>query len=236
MRNILKALLTNLADFVASDRADLLARQLTKAHDELADASAEVAALRSEMGALRADHERQRAAHMATLRQLSDRGPDSRESVTHGDWEWARRQLGAGNAVRNRIVEITPELGGWRVKPKSSSSSGGLFEPLLVGAQFLRTSGWELAQPQVGNDVIGARKAITEQVIEVISQRCEFGPGMLSTSDPLEKCGDSITRVEVVLALEDHFGIDIPDEELEGVATIGELVAVVHRIKAGAAS
>ena len=73
MRDILKALLTNLADFVASDRADLLARQLTKAHDELADARAEVAALRSEMGALRAEHERQRAAHMATLRQLSDR-------------------------------------------------------------------------------------------------------------------------------------------------------------------
>lgn len=117
MRKILKALLTNLADFVVSDKLDVLARELAVALDALQDARDQQAKLRAQLdeaertvSALRAEHERQRAAHMATLRQLSDRGSDSRESAAGGDWEWARRQLGVGNAVRNRFgVDIPDE-------------------------------------------------------------------------------------------------------------------------------
>ena len=34
---------------------------------------------------------------------------------------------------------------------------------------------------------------------------------------------DSLTLVEITMALEEHFGISIPDEEWEKVSTVGDL-------------
>ncbi len=47
---------------------------------------------------------------------------------------------------------------------------------------------------------------------------------------------DSLDLVEVVLALEEKFGIEIPDEEIAGVKTVGEaadLVLAKQGAKAG---
>ncbi len=40
---------------------------------------------------------------------------------------------------------------------------------------------------------------------------------------------DSLDLVEVVMSLEDRFGIAIPEEELDGVETIGQAVDAVQR-------
>ena len=39
---------------------------------------------------------------------------------------------------------------------------------------------------------------------------------------------DSLDLVEVVMSLEDRFGISIPEDELEGVETIGQAVDMVQ--------
>ena len=38
---------------------------------------------------------------------------------------------------------------------------------------------------------------------------------------------DSLGVVELLMALEDNFGVEIPDEEAENIATVGEAVDVV---------
>ena len=38
---------------------------------------------------------------------------------------------------------------------------------------------------------------------------------------------DSLGVVELLMALEDNFGVEIPDEEAEGIATVGQAVSVV---------
>ena len=38
---------------------------------------------------------------------------------------------------------------------------------------------------------------------------------------------DSLGVVELLMALEDNFGVEIPDEEAEGITTVGQAVTVV---------
>jgi len=38
---------------------------------------------------------------------------------------------------------------------------------------------------------------------------------------------DSLGVVELLMALEDNFGVEIPDEEAEGITTVGQAVSVV---------
>ncbi|HKE99668.1 MAG TPA: acyl carrier protein [Actinomycetes bacterium] len=45
---------------------------------------------------------------------------------------------------------------------------------------------------------------------------------------------DSLDLVEVVLALEERFGIEIPDEEIAGVKTVGEAADLVIAKQAAA--
>ncbi len=39
---------------------------------------------------------------------------------------------------------------------------------------------------------------------------------------------DSLGVVELLMALEDNFGVEIPDEEAENIATVGQAVDLVH--------
>ena len=43
---------------------------------------------------------------------------------------------------------------------------------------------------------------------------------------------DSLDVVEMVMALEDHFGIEIPDEDAEGIATVQDVVNYIAEKKA----
>lgn len=40
---------------------------------------------------------------------------------------------------------------------------------------------------------------------------------------------DSLDIVQILVALEDHFDIEIPDEDLEGISNMGDMVAYVER-------
>ena len=45
---------------------------------------------------------------------------------------------------------------------------------------------------------------------------------------------DSLDTVELVMALEEEFGAEIPDEEAEKLTTVGEAIAYIEKIKAKA--
>lgn len=42
---------------------------------------------------------------------------------------------------------------------------------------------------------------------------------------------DSLDAVEIVMAIEDEFGIEIPDEEAENFKNIGDIVDYVEKVK-----
>ena len=43
---------------------------------------------------------------------------------------------------------------------------------------------------------------------------------------------DSLDRLSVAMDVEDEFGVDLPDEALESVATVRELVALLDEVSA----
>ena len=43
---------------------------------------------------------------------------------------------------------------------------------------------------------------------------------------------DSLDVVELVMALEEKFEIEIPDEDAEKIATVGDVVAYIEKLKA----
>lgn len=46
---------------------------------------------------------------------------------------------------------------------------------------------------------------------------------------------DSLETVALVMDIEDEFGIEIPDEEMVDLGTVGETIAIVERLIGGAA-
>jgi acyl carrier protein len=40
---------------------------------------------------------------------------------------------------------------------------------------------------------------------------------------------DSLDEVEIVMACEEEFGIDIPDEDAQGIATVADMTAYLER-------
>lgn len=79
--------------------------------------------------------------------------------------------------------------------------------------------------------------AKTEEIFAAIKEHLE-GRGLASEkivieADLLRDLDlDSLDTMELTLGMEEHFGIEIPDDELEGLATIADAVRLVERKQA----
>lgn len=92
-----------LADYVASDRADLLTRQLTAALDEKRALLEALAQKEAALVTLRAEHERQRGAMLASYRDLSE--AQRLASARDCDWAWAQERLREGKVLTHPILQ-----------------------------------------------------------------------------------------------------------------------------------
>ena len=73
-----------------------------------------------------------------------------------------------------------------------------------------------------------------EKVISIVSEQLSIdNPDTItletSLTEDLE--ADSLDAVEVIMALEDEFGIEIPDEEAENFKTIGDICKFIENNK-----
>jgi acyl carrier protein len=78
-----------------------------------------------------------------------------------------------------------------------------------------------------------SEQEILDQVREALAQIKVPGAedaGMETTWQDLDV--DSLDLVEVVRILEDHYGIQIEDDKLEGVASVGDAVRLIQSIAA----
>lgn len=68
------------------------------------------------------------------------------------------------------------------------------------------------------------------KVQEIIADQLEIEPEKItmesSLVDDLE--ADSLDVIELVMAFEEEFGVKMPDEELENIKTVGDIVSALQ--------
>ena len=72
-----------------------------------------------------------------------------------------------------------------------------------------------------------------EKVREIIANQLSLDKEkLLETTNMAEELGaDSLDLVEILMSLEDEFGISIPDEEIPNIKTIKDLVEYIDNNK-----
>jgi acyl carrier protein len=69
--------------------------------------------------------------------------------------------------------------------------------------------------------------SIQDRVFNLVAEECDVPRESLDRATTFPELGDSLTRVEAVMEIEDAFEIALPDDDIENVRTLGELVDVV---------
>jgi acyl carrier protein len=74
---------------------------------------------------------------------------------------------------------------------------------------------------------------IAEKVKEIISQQLDVDMAEVKeTASFIDDLGaDSLAIVELVLAFEEQFEIDIPDEDTEKIRTVGDAISYIQEHK-----
>lgn len=80
-------------------------------------------------------------------------------------------------------------------------------------------------------------QTIAELVTNCVAILAGFKPEDVKPEDELEGrlAMDSLDKIELVMALEEEFEVMITDEEAEACKTVADVVALVERLKGGAA-
>lgn len=77
--------------------------------------------------------------------------------------------------------------------------------------------------------------AVAEKIKSIIASQLGVNENEIKTeSSFVEDLGaDSLDTVELVMALEEEFGIEIPDEDAEKMTTVGEAVKYIESKTSG---
>ena len=70
-----------------------------------------------------------------------------------------------------------------------------------------------------------------EQVISILCQQLQIDPDSVDmNTDIMDDLGaDSLDAAEMLMVLEDSFGIEIADEEIHDIRTVGDLCRYIER-------
>ena len=76
-------------------------------------------------------------------------------------------------------------------------------------------------------------KMSIEKVKEILSKQLEISVDEIQIENSLQEDlgADSLDVVELVMALEEKFDIEIPDEEAEKILTVGDAIAYIENNK-----
>ena len=74
---------------------------------------------------------------------------------------------------------------------------------------------------------------ILEKVCSIVSEQLSVEAGEVKADSNFQNDlgADSLDTVELVMALEEAFDIEIPDEAAEGIATVGDAVKFIEEKK-----
>ena len=80
-----------------------------------------------------------------------------------------------------------------------------------------------------------AATPIADQVREAIAEHlglCDAADRVTDAATFRALGADSLDGVELAMAIEDRFGIDVTDDEMEACETVGQCIALVERLVA----
>ena len=71
---------------------------------------------------------------------------------------------------------------------------------------------------------------VFEKLRDILAQQLDVEPSdiTLETDIANDLGADSLDVVELAMAVEDEFGVEIPDEEIEGLKTVGSVVEFIQ--------
>ena len=71
---------------------------------------------------------------------------------------------------------------------------------------------------------------VFDKIKEIIMEQLQVEESEITMETNLRKdlSADSLDAVEIIMAIEDEFGIEIPDEEAETIQTVQDLVRFVE--------
>ena len=77
---------------------------------------------------------------------------------------------------------------------------------------------------------IMSQEAILEKVRSIVSEQLSVDSGEVKADSNFQNDlgADSLDTVELVMALEEAFDIEIPDEAAEGITTVGDAVKYIE--------
>ena len=75
---------------------------------------------------------------------------------------------------------------------------------------------------------------VAERVKKIVIQHLGVdAEKVVDNADFIDDLGaDSLDRVELVMAFEEEFGVEIPDDAAESIVTVGDAVRFVEKVKA----
>jgi acyl carrier protein len=76
-----------------------------------------------------------------------------------------------------------------------------------------------------------SEKSISEKVKDIIVEQLGVNPEQVTdTASFIEDLGaDSLDTVELVMAFEEEFGVEVPDEDAEKLQTVGDVVTYIEK-------
>ena len=74
---------------------------------------------------------------------------------------------------------------------------------------------------------------VFDKIKEIIMEQLQVDESEITMDTNLMKdlSADSLDAVEIIMAIEDEYGIEIPDEEAENIQTVQDLVRFVEENK-----
>ncbi len=75
------------------------------------------------------------------------------------------------------------------------------------------------------------RVEITEKVVNIISEKLGIAPEEITEEKHFTQDlnADSLDTVELMMSVEKEFGVRIPDEEAQNIATVGDVITYVEK-------